>query len=142
MDRPPELERLSEQEKDTLILALWAEVRRLQTRMAELEAKLQEPVKDARNSSVPPSHTRKANIPPRPPQGTRREASVGRAGGGRPLHPDPDQVIVTKAKVCPHCGEGMSEAGQGLQAVYDKIEMPSVTPIVTRVEQYGGRCAK
>ena len=142
MDKPPALERLSEQEKDALIIALWAEVQRLQTRFAELEAKLQEPVKDARNSSVPPSHTRKANTPTRPPQGTRREASVGRAGGGRPLHPDPDQVIIAKAKVCPHCGEGVSEAGQALHAVYDKIEVPPVKPMVTRVEPYGGRCAR
>ena len=141
MDKLPALERLSEQEKDALIIALWAEVQRLQTRVAELEAKRQEPVKDARNSSVPPSHTRKANAPARAPQGTRREASVGRAGGGRPLHPDPDQVITAKAKVCPHCGDGVSEAGQSLQAVYDKIELPPVKPIVTRVEQYGGRCA-
>ena len=123
------------------MIAWWAEGQRLQTRIAELEAKLQEPVNDARNASVPPSHTRKANTPTRPPQGTRREASVGRAGGGRPLHPDPDQVIVAKAKVCPHCGDGVPEAGQALQAVYDKIEVPPVKPMVTRVEQYGGRCA-
>ena len=141
MDTLPGLERLSDQEKDALIVTLWAEVQRLQTRLAELEAKLREPVKDARNSSVPPSHTRKANTPTRPPQGTRREASVGRAGGGRPLHPDPGQVIIAKAKVCPHCGEGVSDAGQSLQAIYDKIELPPVKPIVTRVEQYGGRCA-
>jgi transposase len=141
MDKLPALERLSDQEKDALIVALWAEVQRLQTRLAELEAKLREPVKDARNSSVPPSQTRKANTPTRPPQGRRREASVGRAGGGRPLHSDPDQVISAKAKVCPHCGEGVSDAGQSLQAVYDKIELPPVKPIVTRVEQYGGRCA-
>jgi len=141
MDTLPALERLLDQDKDALIVALWAEVQRLQTRVAELEAKLQVPVKDARNSSVPPSHTRKANTPTRPPQGRRREASVGRAGGGRPLHPNPDQVIVAKAKVCPHCGEGVSEAGQSLHAVYDKLELPPVQPIVTRVEQYGGRCA-
>jgi len=141
MEKLPALERLSEQDKDALIVALWAEVQGLRTRVAELEAKLQEPVKDARNSSVPPSQTRKANTPIRPAQGTRREASVGRAGGGRPLHPDPDQVIIAKAKLCPHCGHGVPEAGQALQAVYDKIELPPVKPIVTRVEQYGGRCA-
>jgi transposase len=140
METLPALERLSEQEKDALIVALWAEVQRLQTRVAELEAKLREPVKDARNSSVPPSRTRKANIPPRPPTETRREASVGRAGGGRPLHPNPAQVIIAKAKVCPHCGDAVLEAEQSLQAVYDKIEVPPVQPIVTRVEQYGGRC--
>jgi transposase len=141
MDTLPDLGRLSEQDKDALMVALWAAVQRLQTRVAELEAKLQEPVKDARNSSVPPSHTRKANTPTRPPQGMRREASVGRAGGGRLLHPDPDQVIPAKAKVCPHCGHEVPEAGQSLQAVYDKIELPPVKPIVTRVEQYGGWCA-
>jgi transposase len=140
MDTLPALERLSEQEKDALIVALWAEVQRLHTRVAELEAKLREPVKDARNSSVPPSHTRKANTSTRPAKGTRREASVGRVGGGRPLHPDPDQVIIAKAKVCPHCGQGVPEEGQSLQAVYDKIEVPPIKPIVTRVEQYGGRC--
>jgi transposase len=89
MDTLPALERLSEPEKDALMVVLWAEVQRLQTRVAELEARLWVPVKDARNASVPPSHTRKANIPPRPPTATRREASVGRAGGGRPLHPNP-----------------------------------------------------
>jgi transposase len=140
MDKLPTLDRLAEQEKDALISALWAEVQRLQTRVTELEAKLQEPVKDAQNSSVPPSQTRKANIPPRPPKGTRREASVGRAGGGRPLHPNPDQVMIAKVKVCPHCGHGVSEEGQSLQAVYDKIELPPVKPSVTRVEQYGGWC--
>ena len=141
MDTLPALERLSEQDKDALIVALWAEVQRLHTRVAELEAKLREPVKDARNSRVPPSHPRTANIPPRPPQETRREASVGRAGGGRPWHPSPAQVILAKAKVCPHCGDAGSEAGQSLQAVYDTLEVPPVKPIVTRVEQYGGRCA-
>jgi hypothetical protein len=53
MDTLPALERLLDQEKDALIVALWAEVQRLQTRVAELEAKLRVPVKDARNSSVP-----------------------------------------------------------------------------------------
>ena len=51
------------------------------------------------------------------------------------------QVIIAKAKVCPHCGEGVSEAGQALHAVYDKIELPPVKPSVTRVEPYSGRCA-
>ena len=141
MEKLPDLERLPEHDKDALMVALWAEVQRLGTRVAELEAKRHEPVTDARNSRVPPSHTRKANTPTRPPTGRRREASIGRAGGGRPLHPDPDQVIVAKAKVCPHCGDGVPEAGQSLQAVYDKIEVPPVKPIVTRVEPYGGRCA-
>ena len=105
------------------MVALWAEVQRWPTRVAELEAKLREPVQDARNSRVPPSHPRQANIPPRPPKATRREASVGRAGGGRPLHPSPAQVILAKAKVGPQCGDAVADAGQSLQAVYDTMEV-------------------
>jgi uncharacterized small protein (DUF1192 family) len=76
MDQRPELERLSEPEKDARIAALWAEVQRLKTWLAALEAKAQEPRKDAHNSSVPPSQTPKVNRSPGPRVGTRREASV------------------------------------------------------------------
>ena len=140
MDQRPELERLSEPEKDALITALWAEVQRLKARLAGLEAKPPEPRKDAHNSSVPPSHSPKANCPTGPRTGTRREASVGRAGGGRPLHPNPDQIIIAQAKTCPHCGGVVQAHAQPLHAVYDKIELPPVTPIITRVEQHGGEC--
>ncbi len=140
MDKRPELERLTEPEKDALILALWAEVQRLQTRLAALEAKSHEPRKDAHNSSVPPSHTPKPNRTPEPRTGTRREASVGRAGGGRPLHPDPDQVIIAQAKTCPHCGGMVQAHEQHPHAVYDKIELPPIRPSVTRVEQHAGQC--
>jgi transposase len=140
MDKLPELERLSDQAKDALIAALWGEVQRLRAEVAALTAKLREPAKDARNSSLPPSKTPKANTPARSRQGTRREASVGRAGGGRPLHPFPDQVMVAKAKVCPHCAHSLLAERQVLQAIYEKIELPPVAPLVTRVEQYGGRC--
>jgi transposase len=116
------------------MVALWAAVPRLQARVAKREAKLQAPVKDARNSSVPPSHTRHATTPTRPPQGMRRAASVGRAGGGRPWHPDPDHGLLAQAKVCPHEGHEVPEAGQSLQAVDDTIELPPVKPSGTRVE--------
>ena len=140
MDKLPELERLSEPEKDAFIAALWAEVQRLKARLAVLEAKPHEPHKDAHNSSVPPSHTPKPNRAPGPHTGTRREASVGRAGGGRPLHPDPDQIIIAQAKTCPHCGGEVQAHEQHPLAVYDKIELPPIKPIVTRVEQHGGQC--
>jgi transposase len=140
MDMPPELERLSELEKDALITALWAEVQRLKARVAALEAKPAEPRKDAHNSSVPPSHSPEANRPTPPRMGSRREASVGRAGGGRPLHPNPDHIIMAQAKTCPHCGGVVQAHAQHLHAVYDKIELPPVKPIVTRMEQHGGEC--
>ena len=140
MDKRPELDRLSESEKDALITALWTEVQRLKARLAALEAKPHEPRKDAHHSSVPPSQTPKPNLPTSPPRGTRREASVGRAGGGRSLPPDPDQVIIAQAKTCPHCGGAVQAHEQQLHAVYDTIERPPIRPIVTRVEQYAGQC--
>ena len=140
MVKLPDLERLSASEKDALIAALWAEVQRLTARLAVLEAKTQEPRKDAHHSSVPPSHTTKPNRASGPRTETRREASVGRAGGGRPLHPEPDQVMIAQAKTCPHCGGAVPAHEQHLHAVYDKIELPPITPIVTRVEQHGGQC--
>jgi transposase len=140
MDQLPDLERLSEPDKDALIAVLWAEVQTLKARLAALEAKQHEPRKDAHNSSVPPSHTLKVNRSSSPRLGVRREASVGRAGGGRPLHPEPDQVMIAQAKTCPHCGGTVPADEQHLQAVYDKIELPPITPIVTRVEQHGGQC--
>jgi transposase len=151
----PDLSGLSHEQKDSLILELWNEtvalrvevehLRNLNTtlerRLSELETKLNQPPKDSSNSSVPPSKDRKKNKPvTRGSKGTRK-ASVGRKGGGRPLHPDPDQQIHARAKTCPHCGIEVPQAEQHLHAVYDKIEIPPVKPVVTRVHQYGGHCA-
>ena len=55
MTQLPDLSRLSHDEKDALILALWAQVQLLTARVAELEAKLGVPPKTPDNSSVPPS---------------------------------------------------------------------------------------
>jgi transposase len=140
MEQLPELERLSEPEKDALIAALWAEVQRLNARLAALEAKAQAPRKNAHNSSVPPSQSPKPNHSLGPRTEIRREASVGRVGGGRLLHQAPDQVIIAQAKTCPHCGGAVQAHEQHPQAVYDKIELPPVAPLVTRVEQHAGQC--
>jgi len=142
----PDLSALSHAEKDALILALWQQVevlneqvRALRQEVAELRARLDEPPKSSSNSSVPPSRDRKANQPPRGP-GTRREASVGRAGGGRPLHPDPDRIVEARAKQCPHCAGGLDAAVQRPVAAYDRIELPPVRPVVTRVVLHAARC--
>jgi transposase len=139
MTQLPDLSKLSDAEKDALILALWAQVQALTKRVEELEARRGEPPKSSSNSSVPPSRDRKANRPERP-KGLRREASVGRAGGGRGLHPDPDQVIEATVRACPHCQAALGTADQRPMQVYDKIEIPPVLPVVTRVTLHGGRC--
>jgi transposase len=106
MDKRPDRERFSEPEQDALIAALWAEVQLLKARLAALEAKAQEPRQDAHTSSVPPAQTPKANLRPGLRTGTRREASVGRTGGGRPLHPTPDHTRVEQdGGQGPRCGQ-------------------------------------
>ena len=64
----PDLSRLTQDEKNALILALWgqvqaltAQVQTLVARVAELEAKLGEPPKTPDNSSLPPSKGKKPN---------------------------------------------------------------------------------
>jgi len=60
----PDLSRLTHEEKDALILALWgqvqaltAQIQTLVARVAELEAKLGTPLKTPDNSSLPLSKT-------------------------------------------------------------------------------------
>ena len=133
MTPPPDLSRLTEAEKDALILALWA-------RVAELEARLDAPPKTPGNSSLPPSKGHKANRPERTRQPGPRRGSLGREGGGRSLAEEPDQRVVAKAAACAHCRAALGEADQVLHARYDKVELPPVRPVVTRVERYLGRC--
>src|SRR4051812_38207894 len=135
MTPPPDLSRLTEAEKDALILALWA-------RVAELEARLDAPPKTPGNSSLPPSKGHKANRPERTRQPGPRRGSLGREGGGRSLAEEPDQRVVAKAAACAHCRAALGEADQRLHARYDKVELPPVRPVVTRVERYRGRCPR
>ena len=147
---PPDLSKLSEAEKDCLILNLWPLAERvqelmrlveaLQARIAALEAQLGEPPKTSDNSSQPPSSDRKADRPAKGERTGPRAGSVGRKGGGRLLCAEPDEIIVAKARACAHCGTGLGEADQVRHGRYDKIELPPVRPVVTRVERFAGHC--
>jgi len=46
---PPDLSKLTETEKDALILALWVQVQTLTARVAALEARLSQPAKTPGN---------------------------------------------------------------------------------------------
>ena len=105
----PDLGQLSGADKDALVMALrtqldaalavnaglMAKVAALTARVAELEAKLNEPPKTPDNSSLPPSHGHKTNRPPR-----RKRRKGRRSGVGRELHPDPDHIVEARAKTC------------------------------------------
>jgi len=141
----PDLSQLTHDEKDALIRALWAQdqavtaqVQTLVARVAELEAKLGGPSKTPDNSSLPPSRGQKPN---RPEKGKRHgPRSLGRMGGGRALAATPDEIVSAKPVRCVHCQAMLGEADHVLHGRYDKIDLPQVAPVVTRVERYVGRC--
>ena len=137
---PPDLSKLTEAEKDALILALWVQVQTLTAQVAALEARLSQPAKTPGNSSLPPSKGHKANRPEQARPPGPRQGSLGRQGGGRPLAEEPDQRVIAKAAACAHCRAALGEDDQVLHARYDKVELPPIRPVVTRVERYLGRC--
>jgi len=140
MTELPDLSRLTHAEKDALIRALWAQVQALTARMAELEARLGAPSKTPDNSSLPPSKGKKPNLPEKDKRRGPRPGSLGRMGGGRALAMTPDETVVAKPVWCVHCQAALDEADQVLHGRYDKIDLPQVAPVVTRVERYAGRC--
>lgn len=140
MTERPDLSQLTYEEKDALIRALWAQVQALTARVAELEARLAAPPKTPDNSSLPPSRGQKANRPEKGKRHGPRPGSLGRIGGGRALSATPDETVSAKPVRCVHCLAALGEADHVLHGRYDKIDLPQVAPVVTRVEHYAGRC--
>jgi transposase len=54
---------------------------------------------------------------------------------------DPDETVTAKPVACAHCQAGLTDADHVLHGRYDKIDLPVVRPVVTRVERYAGYCA-
>lgn len=140
MTELPDLSFLSHDEKDELIRALWAQVQALTARVAELETKLGEPPKNSDNSSQPPSRDNKANRADKPKRQGPRQGSMGRKGGGRALCANPDETVIARPICCARCQAAFAAADHKLIDRFDKIDLPTVTPVVTRVELYAGHC--
>ena len=140
MTELPDLSQLTHDEKDALIRALWAQVQALTARVAELEARLGAPPKTPDNSSLPPSKGKKPNRAEKLPRRGPRPGSLGRVGGGRALTENPDEIVVARPVRCVHCQAAFSEADHVLHGRYDKIDLPQVAPVVTRMERYAARC--
>ena len=117
---------------------LTSEVQTLMARVAELDARLGGPPKTPDNSSVPPSQGKKANHADKPRREGPRKGSLGRKGGGQTLAANPDETVVARPICCAHCRAALSEDDHRLAASYDKINLPKVRPMVTRVERYAG----
>jgi transposase len=141
MTPPPDLAALLS-EKDALINALLAQVQAqaeqiavLTARVAELEAKLNLPPKNPSNSSKPPSQGHKSNG-----EGEAKPKSRVHAGAHRPLHPHPTRRRDVLAERCCHCHADVTGVAQVAVQSYDRIEIPEITPEVTRVTLHGGVC--
>jgi transposase len=136
-----DLSKLSDTEKDALILSLLPLVGQLEAalaRVAELEKRLvafERPPKTPDNSSLPPSKGQKSDRPAgdKPPR-------KSRPGFGRELAPNPDRVVDAALDACPHCAAAFPVEQQTPQQVYDRIELPPIRPDITRVRLFGGRC--
>ena len=140
MTPPPTLTHLTDAEKDALILVLWTQVQTMTARIAALEANAAVPPKTPDNSSTPPSQGQKPNRAEKAKRVGPRLGSLGRKGGGRPLAADPDETVVAKPACCAHCQGALTDDDQVLHGRYDKIDLPVVRPVVTRVERYAGHC--
>ena len=153
MQASPNLSRMTREELEAFAraAALWieeaesraAEAERraadLERRVAQLEALLREPPKSSGNSSLPPSKDFKANKKATERSGPRK-GSLGREGSHRRLCENPDEIVRVMAKRCGRCQAELDETEQRFKCAWDKVDIPRVKPVVTRVEIYEGRC--
>ena len=138
-----DLSQLSHAEKDALILRLLARLEEAHKLIAELRARIDDLTRSPKtpdNSSVPPSKGQKANRPDKAKHQGPRKGSLGRKGGGRARVVEPDEVVLAKPARCRHCQAAFIDTDQTLDARHDKIDLPRVRPVVTRVERYAGHC--
>src|SRR5260370_827813 len=91
-------------------------------------------------SNLPPPQGQKPNRDDKPKRQGPRQGSLGRKGGGRPLAANPDETVIARPVRCAHCQRALHDADQTLAGRYDKVDLPKVAPVVTRVERYAGHC--
>jgi len=130
-----DIKQLDAEAKDALIVALWEEVQKLRLQLVK------KPKKTSKNSSLPPAKGFKAQVKSKDKASEiKRAGSIGREGGGRPLSENPDQIITAKINSCQGCGTNLSSSLQQLIQRYEKIDIPPIKPVVTRVERYSCTC--
>jgi transposase len=131
-------------DKDAVIAGLMARIEALMAtnsllaaRIAELEAKLDQPPKTPDNSSVPPSRGQKASEPSKPKP---KPKGKPHPGAHRALHPHPTRRHPVFACSCQSCGADVRGIPQCPYETYDRIEIPEIEPDVTQVSLHGGVC--
>jgi transposase len=118
-----DLERLNKQELVEAYLAL--------------QAKHDRPSKTSRTSSKPPSTDRKEKRVSSKPGG----AKPGHKGHFRALVEQPDRIIEHRPARCPGCGHGFAPDALGeVIGAHDTVDLPPVTPVVTRSQRLACTC--
>jgi transposase len=141
-DTLPDLSHLSHAQKDQIIRLLFpliAEVKRLSSRVAELEARLS---KDSHNSSKPPSSDglAKKSASPNVPSGKKPGAQAGRTGKTLERSTHVDQTIHHPLpQHCP-CGALLDTANPQLHERRQVIDIPVARYLVTEHCTWQTRC--
>jgi transposase len=105
--------------------------------LIELVLKLQRPAKTLRTSSKPPSKDRKEKRASSKPGG----AKSGHKGCFRALAEQSDRIIEHRPARCPGCGHGFAPDALGeVTGAHDTVDLPPVTPVVTRSHRLACTC--
>jgi uncharacterized coiled-coil protein SlyX len=137
------LEQLSKAELIEIILQQQTVIAQLQAAVAELQEQLRrltQPVKDASNTSVPPSQTRKPNRPAGQPA-TKRCPKPGHEGRSR-LRQEPQVIVECRPTSCEQCGRPLPRRAGKLLGTSQVIELPPVRPLVIGAQRLHRRYHK
>lgn len=140
-DRRKQLEQLSKEELIENHLLLEKRIKTLEKQVADLRDLLlsqqPRPRKTARNSSLPPSQSPKAN------QSTRRQVKRGPKDGHKGVsreRTEPDDTVECRVVRCGCCGEDLSHLPQHEAGRHQVIDIPKVQPVIRDIVRYGRYC--
>jgi len=144
MDKLPQLDKLSTQEKDALILMLWEENQALKARVKELESQISilmtrvkeledQKAKDSHNSSKPPSSDgfKKKLRSLRKKSDRKSGGQKGHAGKTLQIVENPDHIIVHCVNECRKCGISLKEIAVSNHEKRQEFDIPPIKLEVT-----------
>jgi len=126
-----------------LVKLLLVEVKRLNERIAELEAKLSSgnPPPTSRNSSQPPARDQKTNAAPK--QAAKRVgAKRGHQAATRPLLDNPDKVIEASVAQCANGQRDLRGVAPQQIVRHQLTELPVVRPLVIETRTHEVECPR